>query len=351
MKHADIASFVEAGLVTARAHDGLVIYNYTDRCTFAREWNPITLACRGLIMPVGEDVVIARPFGKFFNHGEPGAVLPTRPPDLVSDKRDGSLGISYWWGGRIRWATRGSMTSSQAVIAQRVWDTKHAHVRAPVTATLLVEIESPEIESIVRADCERLVLLAIRDIATGVEWSWASCVAWAESVGIPFAEAFPFSVEDCLARAKTLPADHEGWVLRWDCPDGTHRLKVKGREYLAIARLIQALGDRGAADAWYYRRADMLEKVPEEFRAEIEARWMALDVDAAVIEADAARLHREIAGLSRREAVAHVGPQHPVFGLVMKLLDGKAPDYRGFAYTRKTGHRFPRPDFDKGETP
>lgn len=346
MTHEQIRPYVEAGLVSARPHDGLVIYNYTDRCTYAREWNDVTRACRGLIMREDANVIVARAFDKFFNHGEPDAPTPTRPPDWVSEKRDGSLAISYVWRGKVRWSTRGSMTSPQAAIAQRVWDANHAHVIIPEGWTLLCEVESPEIQSIVRATEDALVVLSLRHIESGREVAGPTARAWAERWGFPDAECRQFSLAECVERAKTLPADHEGWVLRWDDGDVTTRLKVKGREYLNVARMMQALGGRGACDAWYFGRSDLLVQVPEELRGEVETVWLEMDADLDTLRSQAASLRGEVAGMARKDAVAHVGVKHPAFPMVMQMLDGKQPDFKGAVYKARTGHRFARPNFE-----
>lgn len=348
MIHDVIRPYVEAGLVSARHHDGLVIYNYTDRCTYSRAWDTTTRACRGLIVREDSDVVVARPFEKFFNLGEPDAVIPPGPPSLVSDKRDGSLGISYVWRGRVRWSTRGSMTSPQAAIAQRIWDSQYAAAMPPEGYTILVEIESPEIESIVRSPVDRLVFLGMRRISDGYEPRWAESVKWAHGIGMPVAEAYEMTPDECLRAAETLPPDREGWVLRWDHAR-VYRLKVKGREYLNVARMMQALNGRGVCDAWYYGRTDLMERIPEEFRGEIEAAWHELDTEVAALEAQVAGLHASVRDMPRKEAVAHVGVQHPAFALVMQALDGKGSDFKCAVYRARTGHRYPRPNFETVE--
>lgn len=92
---ADFVAALDGGHVSAQEHPagGLVIY--TKACQYERAWNPCTLQCRGLIATLDGEVV-ARPFPKFFNHGEPEAAhLDLHAPCRVTDKLDGSLGILY----------------------------------------------------------------------------------------------------------------------------------------------------------------------------------------------------------------------------------------------------------------
>ena len=70
----------------------LRILNYTQRTQFERVWNPVTLACRGLVV-TADGLVVARPFAKFFNLAEhPGIALPDGAVE-VTEKLDGSVGI------------------------------------------------------------------------------------------------------------------------------------------------------------------------------------------------------------------------------------------------------------------
>ena len=109
---ADLEKHIDAGYVKATRHPTapLTIYNYTNRAQFDRVWNDTTRTCRGLIVH-DDDTIVARPFRKFFNHGEvdeiPGG------PVRVLDKLDGSMGVLYHDGDGWAIATRGSFTSEQ----------------------------------------------------------------------------------------------------------------------------------------------------------------------------------------------------------------------------------------------
>lgn len=98
----------------------LLLRSYTQKCQFDRKWNAATLACRGLILDEGGSVV-ARPFGKFFNFGEPSPIaVPVNEPFVAYDKLDGSLGVLYFWEGKPYIATRGSFVSVQSQEATKI---------------------------------------------------------------------------------------------------------------------------------------------------------------------------------------------------------------------------------------
>ena len=71
---ADLDAAVAADLVRVRHHPSLPlrIANYTFRAVFAQAWTPVTRACRGLVFST-DGQVVARPWPKFFNYGEPSA--------------------------------------------------------------------------------------------------------------------------------------------------------------------------------------------------------------------------------------------------------------------------------------
>lgn len=75
----------------------LSILNYSEKTAYEGVWNEATRQSRGLIA-TNEGVVVARPFPKFFNHGQDGAPeLELHAPAVVTDKLDGSLAPSATW--------------------------------------------------------------------------------------------------------------------------------------------------------------------------------------------------------------------------------------------------------------
>lgn len=104
----EIESAASEGLIRRQWHPSgdLQILNYTEKTTYEGAWNPLTRACRGLILDQQYNVV-ARLFPKFFNHGEPNA--PELDMDafvVVSDKLDGCfprhVALNLWGGGTAR---------------------------------------------------------------------------------------------------------------------------------------------------------------------------------------------------------------------------------------------------------
>lgn len=278
-KKEDYMKYVNKGLVSRKIHpedENIVILNYTEQCVFEREWNEITLACRGLIINEETGETLARPFNKFFNYGESmgnGALALPRidqEPE-VTIKHDGSLGISYMLNGEVRWATRGSFVSDQAKIAQEIWDKKYTQYNSIVSGvTLLVEIIHPQTRVVVDYNgMEDLILIGVMGLFSGNDYDHRSIGEFGDYIGMPVTEPVTSDLYIILDVAKKLDHNEEGFVLRWK--DG-YRLKVKGDKYLEVHRIIHGMSLKQKVESWANGNLEeYIAKLPEEFRPEIEA--------------------------------------------------------------------------------
>ena len=139
-------ALVKQGLIRSSHTKELVLYNYTDQCTYERHWNDITIQCRGIVFEKETTKIIARPFPKFFNVGE---VEETRLENLprenyrVFEKEDGSLGVLFNY--RDEWvvATRGSFFSDQALKAREMLS-RYDLSQVSKDYTLMTEIIYPD---------------------------------------------------------------------------------------------------------------------------------------------------------------------------------------------------------------
>lgn len=103
--------YIDEGFIrSAKTEDGaLIIYTYTDSCTFARNWDDVTINSRGHIFNVETGECVARPFPKFWNLGENEMSLVEcfgwNKPYEVFAKEDGCLytatRLNLWGGGTI----------------------------------------------------------------------------------------------------------------------------------------------------------------------------------------------------------------------------------------------------------
>lgn len=226
--HSALEAHVASGVVGKKTDGPLAIYTYTDRCTFEKCWDEVSLVARGLVLDEEARRVAATPFPKFFNFGENGT-LPPNEPFVVTEKLDGSLGIIFFHNGRWRCATKGSFYSAQAKWAEAALENRH---HALVEGwTYLAEIIYPENRIVVPYDYSSLVLLSVFD-EDGYEIGDIDEVPWPyRKVG---RREFG-SVDEILDVAKSLPPNEEGFVVRFK---GGLRLKIKGDEYCRIHRAV-----------------------------------------------------------------------------------------------------------------
>lgn len=210
-------------------------FNYTESCQFGKEWNEINSQCRGIIFE--ESNCIARPFSKFFNIEEISEDLENKEIDYIQNKEDGSLIISYLYQDEIRFATRGSFHSEQAMLAQKIWNEKYNHKIIDRSffkeKTLLFELIGPSNINVSRGYQEdNLILLGMIDILSGLELPISEVDYFAEVIlGCPRPKIFSAkTVKELYSSVKEdKNPSFEGVVVTFK--DG---LKVKIKSYLYI---------------------------------------------------------------------------------------------------------------------
>ena len=343
LRAAVAARLVSQKALRTRSGQTYLLFNYTPQATYSRAWTDVTMAARGLIVCEETGEIVAAPLRKFMNLGEPlgdGSVAGVRDgPFEAFVKLDGSLGIMYRADGEVRWATRGSFTSTQSRVAQAIWDARYRQHDAlllddPEWArlTLLAEIIHPETRVVCRYDFEGLVLLAARDRRTGEDLPYERLVGIAGRLGMPLVERVEGDLDALLRRAATLDDNREGFVLRW--PDG-YRLKVKGAAYKELHRVLSNMTPQRLAQEWREGRLqDVMLLMPEEFREEAEAIQAELDdrLRASVREVAElyARAPRDDGQRAFAQWVGQAAPR-PLHGLLyarrqLDLADGTTRD-------------------------
>lgn len=308
----------------------LAILNYTEKAIFDREWNQVTMACRGLIYNYRTGEVVARPFRKFFNYGEPGAELGTDNESvLVTDKIDGSLGICYYnqYSGQYEIATRGSFTSDQAVHATELLHYKYPEWKPGYPLrTYLFEIVYPENRIVIDyGKQDDLILLATVDTETGYPYPGASYTHdWPGPVTRMF-EATNFA--DALALPPRPNA--EGVVVQF-VPSGK-QVKVKQDDYVRLHRLITGMNARVIWEQLGLGlTADQIcQGVPEEFWPWIREVANELETEhARLLSATRHQYEAITEGLPdgwARKDFADLAVQSPFRPWLFLLLDGREP--------------------------
>lgn len=275
------------GNVYIKEKGDLVLFNYTAKATFSKDWNFLEAASRGLILNKITGEVVARPFNKFFNYGQDGR-YPTGAIKTVTEKMDGSLGILYRDNGIFRIATRGSFESEQAIWATNYLE-QYNLIGLPSEMTLLFEIIYPGNRIVVDYGIrEDLVLIGIRNRFTGEYYNrlQTEIIAYMYSFSLP--RVYLFDTPDQLINAcQELDGNSEGWVVEFE--DGL--FKFKGAQYMELHKLIAGLSFKNTlryvADD---NLEDLLLVAPDEFLGDI-TRWadeIKSRVDAVLFEIETA---------------------------------------------------------------
>ena len=328
MDFKEVAKLIKNGYIRKQKHPEfpLYIYNYTQKCQFERMWTPETMSCRGLI--VDEDnKIVARPFPKFFNLSELESVDLTLPKENFSvfEKYDGSLGISYWWEGKVYLATRGSFTSDQAIVGTKMLHEamKESDIKLSEQYTYLFEIIYPENRIVVDyGDEKKLVLLAVQTVSDDID---AGYMNPDEGVG-SIEGAKKINIHNLDEIQKMAEPNKEGFVIVYD---SGFRVKVKFDEYVRLHRIVTGINSRRVWEV--LRNGDslneFLQNVPEEFekwitstRDELIGKKLDLENRAIAVVTD----FREREITDRKEIALEVMEHHKdISRLVFGLLDEK----------------------------
>lgn len=347
----DLEEAIETGFVREQRHPDLplMILNYTERAQYERVWTPVTRTCRGLIVNSETGAVVARPFPKFFNYGEPGSEdLDLTEAVTVTDKADGSLGILYPSPDGWRVATRGSFSSEQAIHATAVYRSRYADWSPPQGTTALFEIVYPANRIVVDyAGMDDLILLGFVNIDTGRSIPPGDGFGWTG----PIIDTFPYAtLADALA-AEPRPGK-EGLVVHFTNSD--QRVKLKQEDYIRLHRIVTGLNAR---TVWEHLRdggmlADLIEPLPDEFHDWVKDVANDLREKAQAIHFDVEDAHREILatlpeGWSRKD-YALQAKDSPLKAMLFKALDGA--DYRSVIWRQLDPGPEWRPATSSGES-
>lgn len=293
----------------------LWIYNYTEKTQYESHWTPETLACRGLILDA-DGVVVARPFGKFFNLGDPQVGDLPDEPFTVTEKMDGSLGIVYEVDGVQHVASRGSFISEQAVYGTMLL--REQELASTPGVTSLFEILYPENRIVVDYFGRReLVMLAAIRHEDGRD---ALLPAYSGPVVERYFDGEAIALHDLAERGR---ANAEGFVVAFE---SGLRVKVKFAEYVRLHRIVTGVNARRIWESM--RDGDdldlLLEGLPDEIHRWIEDTRAALYADFRAAVDSASRVFERRPRTAERKALAAyflASDANPA--VLFRMLDGK----------------------------
>lgn len=233
----------EAGYIRQAKHPTLPLVSecYTKQTMFEKKWTNETRICRGLIWNTETLEVVARPFAKFFNWGEPSA--PSVAPDTwfkAYNKLDGSLGIVYDTPDGPAVATKNSFVSPQAVHATEVLRTRYNGWLPQEGHTTLLEIIYPENRIVLDyGDLDDLFWLCSVDNRLGTSY-------WRQWYNPTFPEPSLLGVgplSQLVGTFENLQRDNSEGVVLFS-PDTDVRYKLKQKDYLELHKVATGLNKK-----------------------------------------------------------------------------------------------------------
>jgi hypothetical protein len=224
--------------------------------------NEIVRECRGSILDLSDPKdpkVICRPFDKFGNYGE-GYVTPLNWDAVsVQEKIDGSLIKFYYYKGKWRVATNGTVNAYECdaparditfgdLVTKVVGELESLTGWFDTQNTYMFELCTPKNRVVVPHKTYTLYALGVRNNSTGQEFP-------VDKSQYPHYIRFPkmyeiTSLDAAVAAAQELPWDNEGYVA---VDDSYNRCKIKSPDYLRVHRLA------GNGSATIKRIVDLIE--------------------------------------------------------------------------------------------
>ena len=224
-------------------YDGdLAIFNYSILADFS---DPIVREARGIIINLKKLYVVCWPFTKFCNYNEPYHDDIDWSTARIQDKIDGSLMKLFWYDGKWRIATNGTIDADKANVNGTnytfgdLFRAAMLHVHLDLSAldwhnTYMFELVSPYN----RVVCDYGDEVTIWHIGTRSNQTGEELI---EDIGIHKPNEYPLhSLEDCVAAAKKLnvigsTVTKEGFVV---VDKNWHRIKVKSPEYVMMHHIL-----------------------------------------------------------------------------------------------------------------
>lgn len=290
---------------------------------------PMVRQCRGLILDEGAGHrIVARPFDKFFNYGEPLAAPINWKTATIQEKLDGSLMIMYWWKDAWHVATSGTPDASGEIgpfgirFAELFWSTWR-QMKFPMPATIhqqctwMFELTSPHNRIVVKHDKAALRLIGLRNNLTGAELPVRNFSTWN-----PVKEFAPCDLEMLLASLDTIdPLQQEGYVV---VDRDFNRIKVKHPGYVALHHMRSSLSPRNILEV--IRKGEASEVIASfpEWRETFEETRASYEALCDVLH----QSWEEFKHVEPRKSFAELALTTPMPAILFLLKDGKVANVR-----------------------
>jgi RNA ligase len=297
----ELDRLINEGMIIDNRHKNLplTILNYSKIAQFQKNWSPLTLQARGLVID-DNDEIIARPFKKFFNMEELKANEIPNEKYEVYKKMDGSLGILFFYANTWHMATRGSFISEQAERGLSIFNNKYGNLikDLDVELTYLFEIIYPENRIVVDyGDMENLVLLGAVHTDSGQEVD-------IENINLPFIKVDKYEMVNFQDLKNRNILNEEGYVIRFI--PSNFRMKIKFEDYVTLHGIVTEFSTK---KVWEILKDEqdldkLLEMVPDEFYDKVKVVYDDLRKQFSTLKLKASHVAVESQKFSSRKEIA-----------------------------------------------
>ena len=314
-----------------------VNYAFSDVNTFD---NAYTLECRG-IMFNRDGKVISRPLHKFFNAGENSATswesLKEKKIRHVFEKLDGSMIASAYVDGEVKLRSKRSFNSDVvrlayehiAKVKRRIKYEEFLELCAKSGITAIFELCHPDARIVVKHDKPSLNLLHMRFNDTGHYIDRNVLEKLAKEHNIPLVKEHKLGVENSVEFLHDMLGEfskREGFVVQFE---DESMVKLKCAWYLRLHRSVTFLRERDIARAALHGDLDDIKSALQEIGIsidEVNAIETSVTSDINQMATEIEQLVKANSHLERKEfAIKH--KEHPLFGLIMHVYNGKQIDW------------------------
>ena len=348
--------YLSTRLVNSQTHPTfpLVIYTYGRETVYKQAWNAVTTKCRGIIVNRETGEIVARPFEKFFNFGDPingmtdtavDMLAPQAGQPVVWEKVDGFLCIGYNWGGKWYCASKGSFTSPHAKWASAQIQRLDMDFFPTGGYTPVFEGICPSLRIVVDYGAnEELILTAIIHNDTGIEMPPPILQSMGDLMGASTPELETLSWQEVQqATYDETVKNAEGYVLTWYRAGMTpYRLKAKYIDYLRIHRMVTGVSPKRVLEALQNGWTSVLEEWTNQstpwFNTFV-AKWRrVIEVEAMRLEQNAKDIYdgaQNIVDTSYDEPAENLGETRKRWAEVFTAPDNK--EYSGILFAMLDG--------------
>jgi len=327
-------------VIESKKFPNVVMLHYRDEASYDKQWNVFNRMCRGLIVDLASQTILAYPFDKFFNVGEMPEIsyetLVKEGEFEVTEKLDGSMLILFQDPNtnQFFFTTKGSFDSEHGEYATSILPHQLKYEWVVRDYTLMFELISKRFQIVIdyqkKGYEEGVYLIGARRRSSNTLLRYDELKWLGDSLKLKTMKSYKFkTLDDVIEKTKTLPVLEEGYVLLFK--ETGKQVKIKGEEYLRVHRFLSHMSPKYILEALGEGTAnDLIELAPEEYKEDVEVTTNYFKRKKIELVAQANDLFSKAPRDTRKEFAMWAQSSVPshLKGFLFNLLDNKPLDDR-----------------------